>query len=706
VLLVSLAQGLGGQAAANRGILTASRQFQPPRFEAADGGYSRVTVAGCETLQRAGAPLVPFRTVRLALPPGGQVGQIAVRLPLGEQVLPGNWRIDYGRLPVASPSGPWAQSAATAAGPDPAIYESAQPYPPVRAELASLQQMAGYAVAIIRVYPVQCLPGTGEVVFAPEITVEVDAQSKSEAAETAPARPGALNRAKQTLGRWVENPEMFEAYAGAPTPKTDGSAIYDYLLITRTNLVAAFQPLVDLKTQAGLAVKVETVEAITSAYAGRDAPEKIRNYIRYAYTNWGVTYVLLGGDVASVPCRFAYVTVGSVVDSPNVPTDLYYGCLDGSWNRDNDTRWGEPTDGDSGGDVDLMAEVYVGRAPVDTVPEANRFVEKTVRYATQSHPGVTNGLFLAETLNAVADGGDMLDPLVPLFSGMELTWLDDRVTSPAWTRADAIHALNASPHLALMNGHSDWTYQTLFGWGNPLARSIEIPDLDGLTNQWPFLAYSVGCDVGRFDDPFWDSIGEEFLKRHNRGAFAAVFNTREGLYDELNEAKYSGEFQFQFFTNLLCQGHTNLGIANQLSKQDLLAHLESSGVMSYRWCYYEITLFGDPHLAWQSPAAEPRDSDGDGMLDADEEIAGTSPTNAASVLRLGVQSNGAPAGMRLAWPSASGRQYSIWVATNLATGGFVRLTNNLAATPPTNVFLDARPTAGARFYKLGVQRSP
>ena len=30
-----------------------------------------------------------------------------------------------------------------------------------------------------------------------------------------------------------------------------------------------------------------------------------------------------------------------------LPSDLYYSCLDGTYNYDGDDRWGEPTDGDN-----------------------------------------------------------------------------------------------------------------------------------------------------------------------------------------------------------------------------------------------------------------------------------------------------------------------------------------------------------------------
>ena len=63
-----------------------------------------------------------------------------------------------------------------------------------------------------------------------------------------------------------------------------------------------------------------------------------------------------------------------------MPADLYYACLDGPYNYDNDGYWGEPHDGTDGGDVDLIADVYVGRACVGSTAEVNNFVTKTVAY--------------------------------------------------------------------------------------------------------------------------------------------------------------------------------------------------------------------------------------------------------------------------------------------------------------------------------------
>ena len=70
----------------------------------------------------------------------------------------------------------------------------------------------------------------------------------------------------------------------------------------------------------------------------------------------------------------------------NMPTDLYYACLDGTWNGDGDSIWGEKNDGSGGGDVDLVPELHVGRAPVSNVTEAVNFVSKAVLYETVPSP--------------------------------------------------------------------------------------------------------------------------------------------------------------------------------------------------------------------------------------------------------------------------------------------------------------------------------
>lgn len=98
------------------------------------------------------------------------------------------------------------------------------------------------------------------------------------------------------------------------------------------------------------------------------------------------------------------------------------------------------------------------------------------------------------------------------------------------------------------------------------------------------------------------------------------------------------------------------------------------------------------------------DSDGDGMTDGEEAVAGTDPQDAASVLRVAVSASSTlDAETVLEWSSVSGRLYSV-LGADTPLGSFTVLTNTLIATPPVNSWTQAVAGAAHRFYRIGVQR--
>ncbi|MBN1672444.1 MAG: hypothetical protein JXR37_15495 [Kiritimatiellae bacterium] len=98
------------------------------------------------------------------------------------------------------------------------------------------------------------------------------------------------------------------------------------------------------------------------------------------------------------------------------------------------------------------------------------------------------------------------------------------------------------------------------------------------------------------------------------------------------------------------------------------------------------------------------DSDGDTYSNWAEWLAGSDPTNAASMFELGSPAApGTAAGVILSWPSLSNRIYMIDFTTNLVTDPFVPLVTNLPATPVENVYTDEQHSAeGLLFYRIRV----
>ncbi len=116
--------------------------------------------------------------------------------------------------------------------------------------------------------------------------------------------------------------------------------------------------------------------------------------------------------------------------------------------------------------------------------------------------------------------------------------------------------------------------------------------------------------------------------------------------------------------------------------------------------WWELKYFG--HLTGTNPNADP---DHDGMGNLAEWVAGTTPTNAASVLWLTVVSVSSSNTVMLHWSSVAGKTYWLERATNLSAGFNFTVSTNITATAPTNTATDTNSLpGGARFYRVGVEQ--
>jgi hypothetical protein len=119
-------------------------------------------------------------------------------------------------------------------------------------------------------------------------------------------------------------------------------------------------------------------------------------------------------------------------------------------------------------------------------------------------------------------------------------------------------------------------------------------------------------------------------------------------------------------------------------------------VISYAWLQnYALPIDG---------SADAADPDQDGMNNWQEWIAGTDPTNAASVLKLLPLSN-SPSGVAVSWQSVPDRAYSVFRSTSLPA--FSPLATNIQGQTNSTSFLDTNGVgAGPFFYRIGVQSGP
>jgi subtilisin family serine protease len=140
------------------------------------------------------------------------------------------------------------------------------------------------------------------------------------------------------------------------------------------------------------------------------------------------------------------------------------------------------------------------------------------------------------------------------------------------------------------------------------------------------------------------------------------------------------------------------GLVNNSRRLNLQRIVDTDGNGLPDW--WELQYFG--HLSGTDPNADP---DHDGRNNLAEWIAGTNPTNAASVLRLTLVSATNATNIVVSWPSVAGKNYWLERSTNLLTGFNSVVSTNIAATAPTNTQTDTAVLPGnTRFYRVGVQQ--
>src|SRR5205085_5527405 len=95
------------------------------------------------------------------------------------------------------------------------------------------------------------------------------------------------------------------------------------------------------------------------------------------------------------------------------------------------------------------------------------------------------------------------------------------------------------------------------------------------------------------------------------------------------------------------------------------------------------------------------DPDADGMINSAEYTAGTTPTNASSVLKIdSVQQTAS--GSTVIWKSVTGKAYQLYSRPQLISASWQPVGTPVTATNATARLLDASATNGMRFYKVQV----
>jgi hypothetical protein len=521
-----------------------------------------------------GQPWLPVRYVRVAIPVDDEVTGVRIDAAASETL--------RGAFAIASRPQPQPKSRRADRAPVPGLYT-----PPALVEYVATGHASGYPIVDLCIHPVSYDPASGALTVYREIqfTVETDVSAN-------PYQP--INNRSDRIEaifadgarELVVNPDDVPESVSRGIA-TRGAGDVEQLIITDAAYVTSFQTLATWYTKKGVPTEVESTSWVYSNYSGRDNQEKIRNCIKDYWQNKGLVYVVLGGDVSRVPYRAAYA-MGSDAGN-NLPCDLYYSDLDGTWNADNDSRWGEyPSD-----NIDMYADVFVARAPVESTTECTRVINKALQYeASSSEPAIPidyekTALFAASYSDEATDDSllkDLIDAeSVP--SGWTITKLYERTGN--LSPSSLINALNDGYNLVNHSGHGDTT--AIQAGGN---NYVSANQLYSLTNDPRFsIMYSTSCYSGEFPATT-DCCAERFALAPNGGGYY-VGNSHYGWYYYGQPTMgLSARFDRYFFIAMFRTGYKYYNAAMVHGKAKDIGVGVAKSDEAERYCLYELNLFG------------------------------------------------------------------------------------------------------------------
>ncbi|HEX7319085.1 MAG TPA: C25 family cysteine peptidase [bacterium] len=390
--------------------------------------------------------------------------------------------------------------------------------------------------------------------------------------------------------RIAANPEDA---APAELPSLLGPPV-DLLIITTEDQVPAYEEFQHFKKLFGFNAVLKTMTWVKQHYTGIDDAEQLRNFIADAVEKWGVSQVLLGGDVPAIPTRLVWFAPLMGQYPMHIATDLYFSDLDNeaagqgtSWNFDGDDKFGEVEDS-----IDFYPDVFVGRLPSTSGHQVQNYLYKLKHYLSPSTGAVKSwtdkALFITSDFYTSNDAYNMATRL--------------RAHVPP-----EFHSLiiNEQPLAAVKNEiYKPYGMINLLGHGDINQARIRTNPrenmttffCDSLTNIAYPLMVIITCYCGPYEV---DCLGEHWVVGDTIGGGVGFIgpSSSSSAYD--HEAFTIALFDYLYSDTI---GHPLLGAAQAFQK---IPYIASSQWYNWKRVFqFSINLLGDPAIpVWDTLAS-------------------------------------------------------------------------------------------------------
>lgn len=450
------------------------------------GEYQQIGFQDCLPSGMIGEPTLPWQSVSLMLPEGQEAVSIQVEL-MDIVEMEGSYNLYPAQKPRPISSDeviPFAQNEE--------LYRSAMSYPARNHSQVQTQYLNGVAFAFSGFTPLQYVPATGKVSYAQTVKVTIEtAANRDDHSRKLWLTP----ENEASILRLAQNPLVLFSY------NKRGREIggYDMLVITSEEWIPRFDEYMNLYNDKGIRTRIVSLEEIYASMEGRDEQEQIRNYIIQEYETNGIQMVSLGGDVSIVPYRSLYCWAQEG-EEDQLPADMYYACLDGTLNDDNDDRWGEV------GEDDLLPELGIGRLPFNNETQFETIMHKTFSYLQNPVLGeFTSPILGAEHLGDGYYGSDDMERLIGENNDFDYTtygYPEDynfkryyAVPGKNFLGSEFRNLIGTGGQYVHHVGHANDDY--VAGWYGSSMTNNFFSGNDGINHNY-MIFHSHGCICGNF----------------------------------------------------------------------------------------------------------------------------------------------------------------------------------------------------------------
>jgi len=534
-------------------------------------GYDIVRLGGGDYVAVEGKPMLPAREIRIALPSG--MAARTVRIAASSlQEIDGEFNILPAQPPLRVGE---ALDDIIFAPPDAETYASSQPYPSTPVELVTQMDLAGQAMAAVKICPFEYVASEKKLRYYSSITLEISGVDGYVCGDYLPLDISEKDRRtyEVTVKNMVVNEDAV-ALTGSPNGAQKmalpSPGPFAHVIITSEGNEPYWSPLVEWHTKKGVRDTVITTTYIYANYSGSDNQDKLRNFVIDAHDNWGTLYYLIGGEGGTVP--FEYRSY----DGDNIPSDQYYGDYDNDW----------------------IYEVYVGRVTAEGSSQIDCFIAKVLKYETDPplDDYALNACLLGMDLTLSSEppyytltaSEDMKESIDNYYIPARFNVTEVYDSEPTNHKNEFVAALNAGQNLV---NHSDHSAATVMGTGDRNHYSyLTVSNVNGLNNDGrPCNVFSLGCHPNEMD--YADCIAEYFVIYNNlQAGVSYTGNTRSGWFYVGDPYSLSGLLDMYWWRGLL--------VFNQYRLGEALAWAKDNCPHNASWFYVQWTLnlLGEPEM--------------------------------------------------------------------------------------------------------------